>query len=161
MRRIAAGLLVVFALIAPRVAWAKPSVSLKLTGAIVTTSADGHTTRTPVEGAQPKSGDQIEYDIVAMNAGDSPALRFVPIGRIPGGTAYVEGSAKAPRAHPEFSLDGGKSWSAAPMVRVRAPDGTTVLKKADPSLYTAVRFVSEGSISAHASASYTYEVRVK
>jgi uncharacterized repeat protein (TIGR01451 family) len=161
MRRIAAGLLVVFALALPGIASAKPSVSLKLTGSIVTKSGDGRTTLTPVEKAQPKSGDEIEYAIVASNGGDSPALRLVPVGRIPAGTAYIDGSAKAPRAHAEFSLDGGKTWSASPTVRVRAADGTTVVKKADPALYTAIRFVTDGAIAPHAAAAYSYEVRVK
>jgi len=161
MRRIAAVLLVVFALVVPEIASAKPSVALKLVGAVVAKAADGSTTRTPLEKAEPKSGDEIEYDIVATNGGESPALRFVPMGRIPAGTSYVEGSAKAPRAHAEFSLDGGKTWSAVPIVRVRLPDGTTAMKKADPSLYTAVRFVGDGAIAAHAVVAYTYEVRVK
>jgi uncharacterized repeat protein (TIGR01451 family) len=161
MRSIAALALVVFALILPGIASAKPNVTLKLTGSLVTTAPDGKTSLTPVDKVQPKTGDQIQYDIVASNAGDSPALRLVPIGKIPAGTAYVDGSAKAPRAHAEFSLDGGKTWSATPTVKVRLPDGTTVVKKADPSLYTAVRFVTDGAIAAHGSIAYSYEVRVK
>jgi uncharacterized repeat protein (TIGR01451 family) len=161
MRSIAAVALVVFALVLPGIASAKPNVTLKLTGSLVTTAADGKTTLTPVDKVQPKSGDEIQYDIVASNAGDSPALRLVPVGRIPAGTAYVDGSAKAPRAHAEFSLDGGKTWSASPTVKVRQPDGTTVVKKADPSLYTAVRFVTDGAIAPHQAIAYSYEVRVK
>ncbi|MDB5069486.1 MAG: hypothetical protein JWM87_597 [Candidatus Eremiobacteraeota bacterium] len=161
MRSIAASSLVILALALPGLASAKPNVTLKLTGSIVTKAADGKTTLTPVEKAQPKSGDEIEYDIVASNAGDSPALRLVPVGKIPAGTSYVGGSAKAPRARAEFSLDGGKTWSAAPTVTVKQPDGTTVVKKADPSLYTTVRFVTDGAIAPHQAAAYTYEVRVK
>jgi uncharacterized repeat protein (TIGR01451 family) len=161
MRSLAAASLVVLALAVPGVVSAKPIVSLKLTGSIVSKAADGHVVLTPVDKVQPKSGDAIEYDIVAANAGDSPALRLVPVGKIPAGTAYVEGSAKAPRARAEFSLDGGKTWSASPTVTVRQPDGTMVVKKADPSLYTAVRFVTEGAIAPHQSAAYSYEVRVK
>src|ERR1700694_2802184 len=161
MRTTAAASLVAFALILPGIALAKPNVTLKLTGSIVTKAADGHTTLTSVEKVQPKSGDEIEYDIVASNAGDSPAVRLVPVGKIPAGTSYVDGSAKAARAHVEFSLDGGKTWSATPTVKVRLPDGTTVVKKADPSLYTAVGFVTDGAIAAHGSIAYSYEVRVK
>ena len=161
MRSFAASTLLVVALVLPGIAMAKPNVTLKLTGSIVTKAADGRTTLTPVEKQQPKAGDEIKYDIVASNAGDSPALRLVPVGKIPAGTAYVEGSAKAPKAHPEFSLDGGKTWSAVPTVKVRQPDGTTVVKKADPSLYTAVRFLTDGAIAPHQTAAYTYEVRVK
>jgi uncharacterized repeat protein (TIGR01451 family) len=161
MRSIAASSLVALALILPGIASAKPNVTLKLSGSVVTKAADGRVTLTPVEKTQPKAGDEIEYDIVASNAGDTPALRLVPVGKIPAGTAYVAGSAKAPRARTEFSLDAGKTWSAAPTVSVRQPDGTTVVKKADPSLYTAVRFVTDGAIAPHAAAAYTYEVRVK
>jgi len=161
MRTLAAVISAVLALALPGLASAKPSVTLKLTGSPVTKASDGHTTLTPVEKAQPKTGDEIQYDIVAANGGDSPALRLVPVGRIPAGTSYVEGSAKAARAHAEFSLDGGKTWSAVPMVRVRQPDGSTVVKKADPALYTAVRFVTDGAIAPHQSAGYVYEVRVK
>jgi uncharacterized repeat protein (TIGR01451 family) len=161
MRTLAVVTAVVLALISPEIASAKPNVTLKLTGSLVTTAADGHTTLTPVEKAQPKTGDAIQYDIVAANGGNSPALRLVPVGRIPAGTSYVDGSARGARAHAEFSLDGGKTWSAVPTVRVRQADGSTVVKKADPALYTAVRFVTDGAIAAHQSAAYVYEVRVK
>ena len=159
--RTTAALIVAFVLgVLPGIALAKPSVTLKLTGSVVT-KADGHPVLTSVEKNPPKSGDEIEYDIVASNAGNSPALRLVPVGKIPAGTSYVDGSAKAPRAHAEFSLDGGKTWSAAPTVRVKLPDGTTVVKKADPSLYTTVRFITDGAIAPHQSVEYSYEVRVK
>jgi uncharacterized repeat protein (TIGR01451 family) len=161
MRSFAASSLVVIALILPGIASAKPTVTLKLTGSVVTKAADGHTTLTPVEKVSLKPGDEVEYDIVASNAGDSAALRLVPMGKIPAGTSYVDGSAKSPRARAEFSLDGGKTWSATPMVTVKQPDGTTIVKKADPSLYTAVRFLTTGPVPAHGSAAYTYEVRVK
>jgi uncharacterized repeat protein (TIGR01451 family) len=161
MRSIAASSLIVLALVLPGLASAKPNVTLKLTGSLVTKAADGRTALTPVERIQPKAGDEIEYDIVASNAGTTPALRLTPVGRIPAGTAYVDGSAKAARARAEFSLDGGKTWSASPTVTVKGPSGAAVVKKADPSLYTAVRFVTDGAVAPRASVAYTYEVRVK
>ena len=160
-RSIAASSLVILALVLPLIATAKPSVTLKLSGSIVGKAADGRPTLTPVEEAAPKSGDEIEYDIAASNAGTTPALHLVPVGKIPAGTAYVAGSAKGAGAHAEFSLDNGKTWSATPTVTVKDANGTTVVKKADPSLYTAVRFVGDGALAAHRSAVYSYEVRVK
>ncbi|HEX3468719.1 MAG TPA: hypothetical protein VHT05_11630 [Candidatus Elarobacter sp.] len=161
-RSIAASSLVVLALVVPGIAFAKPSVTLKLTGAVVSKAADGHTTLTPVDQTPPRSGDEIEYDIVAGNAGTSAALHLVPVGRVPAGTAYVAGSAKAAGAHAEFSLDNGKTWSASPTVTVKDPNsGATVVKKADPALFTAVRFVGDGALAPHRSTVYTYEVRVK
>jgi uncharacterized repeat protein (TIGR01451 family) len=161
MRSIAASSLVALALILPGIASAKPNVTLKLTGSLVTKAADGRTTMTPIERIQPKAGDEIEYDIVASNAGSTPAVRLVPVGKIPAGTAYVDGSAKAARARAEFSLDGGKTWSASPTVTVKGPSGAPVVKRADPALYTAVRFVTDGAVAPRASLAYTYEVRVK
>ncbi len=161
MRSIAASSLLVLALVLPGIASAKPNVTLKLTGSVVTKAADGRAVMTPVEKVILKPGDEIEYDIAASNAGDSAALRLVPVGKVPTGTSYVAGSAKAPRGRAEFSLDGGKTWSAAPTVTVKHADGTSSVKKADPSQYTAVRFVTDGALAPHASAAYTYEVRVK
>lgn len=160
-RSIAASSLIVLALALPLIASAKPSVTLKLSGSIVGKAADGRPTLTPVEETAPKSGDEIEYDIAASNAGTTPALHLVPVGKIPAGTAYVAGSAKGAAAHAEFSLDNGKTWSATPTVTVKDSNGATVVKRADPSLYTAVRFVSDGALAPHRSAVYSYEVRVK
>ena len=160
-RSIAASSLVVLVLVVPLIATAKPSVTLKLSGSIVGKAADGRPTLTPVDEAAPKSGDEIEYDIAASNAGTTPALHLVPVGKIPAGTAYVAGSAKGVGAHAEFSLDNGKTWSATPTVTVKDASGATLVKKADPSLFTAVRFVSDAGLAPHRSAVYRYEVRVK
>ena len=163
MRILAAstGVLLALALAGPAVAAPRPNVKLKLTGSIVTKAADGKTTLTPVEKEAPKSGDEVEYDIAATNAGEAPAFKLMPSGKIPSGTAYVDGSAKAPRAKIEFSLDQGKTWSTAPTVTVKGPNGAPVVKKADPSLYTAIRFVTDGALAPHGTLQYTYEVRVK
>jgi uncharacterized repeat protein (TIGR01451 family) len=170
MRSLAGASLVILALAFPGLVLAatnapqskpRPNVTLKLSGSLVTHNASGQIVHTPIEGVDPKPGDEVEYDIAATNAGAAPALRFVPVGRIPTGTAYVEGSAKAARAHAEFSLDGGKTWSANPTVTVKGPNGTTVVKKADPSLYTTIRFVTNGALAPHGTLQYAYEVRVK
>lgn len=161
MRILAASSLVALALALPGMVLAKPIVSLKLTGSVVTKAADGQTKLTPVDKEAPKAGDEVEYDIAATNAGTTPAIKLMPVGKIPAGTAYVDGSAKAARAHVEFSLDGGKTWSAVPMVTVKGPTGTPVVKKADPALYTAVRFATDGALAPHGTLQYTYEVRVK
>lgn len=159
-RRLFALGLVVLALV-PGIAAAKPAVKLTLAGSLVGKSADGHVMLTPVERVTLKPGDDVEYAITAVNAGDSAATHFVPSGKIPAGTTYVDGSAKAPRAHAEFSLDGGKTWSAQPTVTVKGPAGTPVVKKADPALYTAVRFVTDGALEPHQSLVSRYDVRVK
>lgn len=160
MRRsvIALGLMVL--VLAPAVAVAKPAVSLKLSGALVEKAADGRVMRTPLEKVKLKPGDDVEYQITAMNGGDGAALHLVPIGEIPAGTRYVDGSAIAAHAHAEFSLD-GKTWSAQPTVTVKNAAGVPVVKKADPALYTKVRFVADDPLAAHQSLTCRYDVRVK
>jgi uncharacterized repeat protein (TIGR01451 family) len=143
----------------PAMALAAPHVTLKLVGSVVTV-VDGHVKHAPVDSVVLKPGDDVEYDVVATNTGSSPALKLVPMARIPAGTAYVVGSAKAAHASPEFSLDNGKTWSASPSVSVKTPAGS-VVKKADTALYTAVRFVQEGALAPGTKATYSYEVRVK
>jgi uncharacterized repeat protein (TIGR01451 family) len=130
-----------------------------LTGSLVTV-VDGHAKHSPVDNVVLKSGDDVEYDVIASNTGSSPALKLVPMAHIPAGTSYVPGSAKSARATAEFSIDNGKTWSAAPTVAVKSATGT-VLKKADVSLYNAVRFVQAGSLAPGSKALYSYEVRVK
>jgi uncharacterized repeat protein (TIGR01451 family) len=162
MRSFAASSMVLaLALSLTGIALAKPNVTLKLTGSVVTMAADGHTTLTPVEKTELKPGDKVRWDIVARNGGDSAAQRLVLVEKIPTGTAYVDGSATGTKAHAEFSLDGGKTWSASPMVTVKDAEGKTVVKKADPSTYTALRFVAETTLGAQTSTAYVYEVRVK
>jgi uncharacterized repeat protein (TIGR01451 family) len=130
-----------------------------LTGSLVTV-VDGHVKHAPVDGLVLKAGDDVEYDVFATNTGSSPALKLVPMARIPAGTAYVVGSAKSAHASPEFSIDNGKTWSAAPTVTVKTESGT-VVKRADPELYNAVRFVQQGALAPGAKTTYSYEVRVK
>ncbi len=143
----------------PALASAAPHVTLKLIGSHVTV-VDGHVKHEPVDNVILKTGDDVEYDIVASNTGTRPALKLIPMARVPAGTEYVPGSAKGTRASAQFSVDGGKTWSAAPTVEVKTSGGT-VVKKADTSLYTAVRFVGDGALAPGAKATYSYEVRVK
>ncbi len=154
-------MVLLFAFAAPAIASAKPNVTLKLTGSLVSKASDGHAVLSPVEKATLRPGDEVEYDIAAVNVGSSPAQRFSPGAAIPAGTMYVDGSARGPHARAEFSLDHGKTWSAAPTIAVKNADGTTVVKKAPSSLYTAIRFVTDGALAPHGSGLYAYEVRVK
>jgi uncharacterized repeat protein (TIGR01451 family) len=157
----ASALAITFAFALPAVASAKPAVTLKLSGSLVTKASDGHTVLSPVDKAALHPGDEVEYDIAAVNVGTSPAFKLAPVARIPAGTSYIDGSARAPRAHAEFSLDQGKTWSSAPTIAVKNADGTTSVKKAPASLYTAIRFVSDGALAPRGSTDFAYEVRVK
>jgi len=157
----ASSLALMLALSLPGIALAKPAVTLKLTGSVVTTTTDGKTQLTPVEKTELRPGDRVRWSIIARNGGDSGAYKLLTVEKIQPGTAYVAGSASASKAHAEFSLDGGKTWSAAPTVTVKDAQGNAVVKKADPSTFTTIRFVQDGALAAQSTEAYVYEVRVK
>lgn len=146
--------------LAPAVASAKPVVSLKLSGAFVQKSADGTVRLVPVAQEQGHTGDRIRWDLAAANGGDSPALGLTPVDKIPAGFVYVPGSAAAPGARAEYSLDNGRTWSAAPTYVLQTPTGPQV-RKAEPARYTAIRWVSTAALKPGATAHYTYEVTVR
>ncbi len=140
---------------------AKPNVVLKLDGELVQKDAKGVDKFVPVGSVALQPGETVRYDIVATNEGTDPATKLMPVGRIPAGTAYEAGTASASNAlKVEFSIDGGKTWSRTPTVKVVTANGT-VEKKADPATYTTIRWVAEKPLVPKASVSYRYEVRVK
>ena len=140
---------------------AKPNVILKLDAELVQKDAKGVEKFTPVSSSELKPGETVRYDIVATNEGTDPASKLMPVGKIPAGTAYEAGSATASNAlRVEFSIDGGKTWSKSPTVKVVTQSGT-IEKKADPATYTSVRWIAEKPLAPKASVSYHYEVRVK
>jgi uncharacterized repeat protein (TIGR01451 family) len=138
---------------------AKPNVQMHLSGVLVTTSANGHETTTPVEKVAPKKGEIFRYTIEAKNVGTQPALHVIALDKIPNGTEFVGGSAsKAPGVAIEYTLD-GKTWSAQPIVSVMTPKGL-VRRPADPSAYASVRWIAP-KVAPKAALTFTYEVRVK
>ncbi len=140
---------------------AKPIVVLKLDAELVQKDAKGVETLTPVSGSELKPGETVRYDIVATNVGSDPATKLMPIGKVPNGTAYEAGTATASSAlRVEFSIDGGKTWSKSPTVKIVTQSGT-VEKKADPAAYTSIRWIAEKPLAPKGSVSYHYEVRVK
>jgi uncharacterized repeat protein (TIGR01451 family) len=140
---------------------AKPAVELRLQGVLVEREASGAEKTTPVADAALKPGETVRYTIVATNRGTDPALGLRPVGKIPAGTAYEAGSAAGTSAaRIEFSLDGGKTWSVSPKVKVKTADGI-VEKDADPQTFTTIRWIVVKPLDPKSSYTYTYQVRVK
>jgi uncharacterized repeat protein (TIGR01451 family) len=166
MRRFIVGCIFVFSIAAamaerPSVALAKPPVAVALTGVYVDRGADGKERDVPVESRAAVPGAEIRYEITTSNTGSSTVYHVIPQGRVPAGTTYRTGSATVTAsARVEFSLDGGKTWSAAPTVTVHTAQGTKVVP-APVASYTAVRWVSAAPLRAGAATHYTYEVTVK
>jgi uncharacterized repeat protein (TIGR01451 family) len=141
------------------VASARPIVSLKLSAAVVHHDADGTIKLTPANGVTLSSGDVVRYEIVAANIGDHPADGVRPVDDVPAGTAFVAGSATG-NGKAEYSLDHGKTWSAAPTVVVHDKDGDHTVK-ADPATYTAVRWTTPSALKPGASEHFGFDVEVK
>jgi uncharacterized repeat protein (TIGR01451 family) len=153
----------IFAALGTTIASARPNISLKLQAALVQHDDKGVEKLVPVTSETGlKPGDVVRYAIVANNSGPDAATRLVPQGKVPVGTAYDAGSASASNSFRiEFSLDGGKTWSVKPTVKVRTAAGTTVEKSADPSLFTTLRWIDDKPLLPKTSESYSYEVRIK
>ena|SRR5579871_5771603 len=140
-------------------ATAQPNVQLRLNGYVMQRAA-GAEKAVPIEHAAPKPGDVIKYVITATNGGSEPARNLAAVGRVPAGTSFYASLVPSGASKVEFSIDGGKTWSAAPMVKVHTASGD-VLKKADASLYTMVRFADLKPLAAKSAVAYAYEVRVR
>jgi uncharacterized repeat protein (TIGR01451 family) len=152
----------IFAVFGTTVAMARPVVNLKLQAALVAHDDKGVEKLVPVvDNSGLKPGDVVRYVIVASNSGSDAATKLIPQGKIPEGTAYQAGSASVSDAlHVEFSLDGGKTWSVKPTVKVQTAAGL-VEKPADPSLFTALRWIGAKPLLPKTSETYTYQVRIK
>src|SRR5438093_4317377 len=109
---------------------AQPSIKMNLSGAVVRSS--GNVAIEQAGAVAP--GEVILYTITSHNEGMKPALGYKATGPIPANTVYVQGSAKADGAAELYSIDGGKSFSPAPMIEVRQADGVIKLVPAPASM---------------------------
>lgn len=94
-----------------------------------------------------RPGDAIRYTLVFTNVTAAPVKNIQFVDPIPPGLVYVSNSAAANQpARIEYSIDGGKSYTARPMMTV-VEDGKRVEKPAPPELYTHVRWTVLGSLA--------------
>jgi uncharacterized repeat protein (TIGR01451 family) len=97
-----------------------------------------------------RPGDVIRYALVFTNVTAGPVKNIQFVDPLPKGLVYVLGSAKAD--HPvllEYSIDGGKSYAAQPMIDV-VENGSTVQKPAPRERYTHVRWTVLESVAPRA-----------
>jgi uncharacterized repeat protein (TIGR01451 family) len=109
-----------------------------------------------------KSGETLDWSIVSVNEGNADAQKYRVVGQIPQGTVFVAGSAKGDDA-PQiaYSVDGGKTFSAKPMIDEKQPDGSMKKIAAPVSSYTQLRFDWTASLPSNAKLAAAYRVRVK
>ena len=93
-----------------------------------------------------RPGDVIRYALVFTNVTAGPVKNIQFVDPIPQGMVYVLGSATADRpVRVEYSIDGGKSYSARPVLAV-VEDGKKVEAPAPRERYTHVRWTVLGSL---------------
>ena len=106
-------------------------------------------------------GDVLKYELTSENDGEKPAGNLVVTQPVPNQTHYVLESAKANGAELTFSIDGGETFVAEPLVEVTLPDGTVELQPAPAEAYTHIRWDYGQSLEPLASVKAVYEVSVQ
>jgi uncharacterized repeat protein (TIGR01451 family) len=106
----------------------------------------------PTTGKSVKPGDVLRYTVSAKN-GEKAIKNLMLTQPIPRGTSYLKNSATALNgAELLFSLDGGKSYVAKPMMGK---------KEAPTTAYTNLRWKFTGTLAAKAQVNATYDVVIK
>lgn len=114
------------------------------------------------DGATVNPGDVLRYSLSGRNEGMAPARNLVLNQPIPRQMTYVLGSVQAPSGTKvSFSIDGGRTYSEKPMVKVKQADGKVVEQPAPAEAYTHVRWVLGSEVAAKAMVNVSYEVRVR
>ena len=117
----------------------------------------------PVEKAQlVKAGEILDWTISSENAGGAAALEYKTVSRIPAGTIFVAGSAKAEGSSTvAYSIDGGKTYTTTPMIEERQADGSIKKVAAPVSMYTNVSYQWADPLAPGGHVTASYKVRVK
>jgi uncharacterized repeat protein (TIGR01451 family) len=135
----------------------RPEVKVMLSGMVERDDA-----KVPVEkAALVKSGEILDWTITSVNEGNAPANEYTAVGKVPAGTQFVAGSANADRSPAiTFSIDNGKSFSAAPTVDERQADGSIKKVPAPVSMYNQVRYAWSAPLTTGDKVNAAYKVRL-
>jgi len=136
---------------------ARPEVKIQLAGAVERDSSAVLLEKSTVV----NPGEILDWTITSENSGNAAANEYKAVGHVPSGTTYVSDSAKADGAKALFSIDGGKSYSAQPMIEVKQADGAVKRVPAPISMYTEIRYEWADPLAQGGKLSAAYKVRVK
>ncbi len=106
-------------------------------------------------------GDVLRYTLKGANNGKRPLSNLVLTQPVPAGMVYQLNSASNPGGQLVYSIDGGKSYVAKPMVSVALPNGKTEMRPAPAEAYTHLRWQLSQTLSAGNRVDLSYEVRVR
>ena len=106
-------------------------------------------------------GDVIRYRLRFTNVTDAAVRNVVFHNPLAGGLRYVAGSARADRddVTMDYSIDGGRSYSAQPMIEV-VIDGKRERRPAPPERYTHVRWTVRGALAAGAQVTAEFKAQL-
>ena len=136
---------------------ARPEVKMQLSGSVERESGLVPFDKSTVV----KPGEILDWTIVSENSGNAAALGYKAVGHIPQGTTFVSDSAKADGAKALYSIDGGKSFSAQPMIEEKQADGSVKRVPAPAAMYTEIRYEWSDPLAQGGKLSASYKVRVK
>jgi uncharacterized repeat protein (TIGR01451 family) len=136
---------------------ARPEVKMQLSGSVQRDSALVPLDKSTVV----KPGEILDWTIASENSGNAAALGYKAVGHIPQGTTFVSDSAKADGAKAFYSIDGGKSFSAQPMIEEKQADGSVKRVPAPVAMYTEIRYEWSDPLIQGGKLSASYKVRVK
>lgn len=109
-----------------------------------------------------KPGEILDWTIESANDGSGDARNYQVVGQIPKGTSLIAGSAKGEDSpQVTYSIDGGKTFSAQPLIDEKQPDGSVRQIPAPVSLYTQLRFEWAKSLASQSKLTAAYRVSVK
>lgn len=136
----------------------KPEVKVSIAGNV---QRDGESLSLERSGAV-KPGEVLDWTISSANEGNGEARNYRVVGQIPKGTSFVAGSAKGEEApNVLYSIDGGKSFSAQPMIEEKQADGSSKQVPAPVSMYSQLRFEWTKALAPQANFNASYRVSVK
>jgi len=111
-----------------------------------------------------RPGETIRYVVTASNISDRTIKKLVVTQPIPKNSVYVLNSATLPNiegAKLDYSIDGGKTYSESPTIRVKLENGEIATRPAPASMYTNVRWNFGDSFPAKTVVNATYQVRIR
>ena len=112
------------------------------------------------DGHLARPGDVLGYTLAFTNHTGSRVKDVEFVDPLPKGVVYRLGSARADKAtRIEYSIDGGKSWSAEPTVVVMEK-GRRVIKPAPREAYSHIRWSVAESLPAGAQVTAAFEAEV-
>jgi uncharacterized repeat protein (TIGR01451 family) len=109
-----------------------------------------------------KPGEILQWSITSLNEGTAAARDYKAVGHIPKGTTFVAGSAAGENGSTvTYSIDGGKTFNALPIIEEKQTDGSVKQVPAPVSMYTEVRYEWSDALAAGSKLMASYKVRVK